>query len=155
MIRIIARKNLPLLRYRGEGEVDLAAKIARSRFATTDKYQIYADKREEAVRFLEAIDSGIEPSDADYPYLSAETGISAATMLDLAYMWLSMDMAWKSVAALIEKITISAKVRIRQAGDQAEISKISAETQAVLDVLGAKPPIQPKEDPLPSSQIPL
>lgn len=144
MTRITATKNKPLLQYRGEEAVDQIANQVRARFATPSKHQIYSDKRQEAERFLSAIDSGEEPNADQYPYLSAETGVSAATMLDLAYMWLSMGTAWKAVAALIEKITIDAKIRIRQARNEAEITKIVAETEAVLTVLGIKPPETPK-----------
>jgi hypothetical protein len=147
MIRITATKNMPLLRYRGEDAVDQVASQVRARFATPSKHQIYSDKRQEAERFLSAIDSGEEPDTEQYPYLSAETGVSAATMLDLAYMWLSMDAAWKSVAALIEKISIDAKIRIRQARNEAEITKIAVQTEAVLTALGTKPPEPPKADP--------
>src|SRR5690349_8260188 len=113
--RIIATKNLSVPIYDTETRIDKNATSVRSRFATTDKYQIYADKRNEAERFLAAVESGEEPDASGYPYLSAETGVTAATMIDLAYMWLAMDNAWKAVAALIENITIDAKIRVRQA----------------------------------------
>lgn len=144
MSRITATKNLPLLRHRGEMAVDVVASAVRSRFATADKYQIYADKRAEAERFLEAVANGSEPDAADYPYLSAETGISAATMIDLAYMWLAMDAAWKKVAALIERVTQDAKGRIRQAGDEKTISEIAEEAGSVLYALGSPLPTPPK-----------
>ena len=148
MTRITATKNMPLLRHRGEEAVDQVASQVRARFATSNKHQIYADKRQEAERFLNAVESGEEPDATQYPYLSAETGVSAATMLDLAYMWLSMDAAWKGVAALIEKIAIDAKIRIRQARNEAEITKIAAETATILTAIGTKPPEPPKADTL-------
>jgi hypothetical protein len=147
MTRITATKNLSLLRHRGEVAVDEAASSVRSRFATADKYQIYADKRNEALLFLQAIESATEPDDADYPYLSAETGISAATMLDLASMWLAMDVSWRKVAALIEKITQDAKIRIRQAGDEQSIASIRTQAADVLGALGTPPPAPPKVRP--------
>jgi hypothetical protein len=148
MIRITASKNLPLLRYRGTEAVDQAASEVRARFATATKHQIYADKRNEAERFLTAVESGTEPDASQYPYLSAETGLSAATMLDLAYMWLAMDAAWKGVAALIEQITIDAKIRISEANDEAAISSIAAETRSTLEALGQKPPSPPNRTPI-------
>lgn len=144
MIRITANKNLPLLIHRGENEIDHAAAQVRLRFATADKHQIYADKRDEAKRFVQEMESGQEPDGADYPYLSAEIGTTAATMIDLAYMWLFMDGSWKKVSALIEEISIDAKIRVRNAGSAQEISMIVAETKAVLDAVGAPPPIPPK-----------
>ena len=154
MMRITATKNLPLLIHRGEQAIDQVASEVRARFATSDKHQIYSDKRNEAERFLDAIGSGDEPDAAQYPYLSAETGVSAATMLDLAYIWLSMDAAWKGVAALIEKITIDAKIRIRQGRNEAEIARISAQAVAVLDAIGTKPPRPPKGNPFLPPAIP-
>ncbi len=149
-VRITATKNLPLLRYEGEGQIDRAARDVRARFATTDKYQIYDDKRQEALRFMDDLEGGAEPQDVDYPYLSAETGLTAATMVDLAGMWIAMDLAWKQVAALIEKVTISAKAQIRTAGSQAEIDRIVNNTTAVLDVLGTRPP-QPPQPKIPGA----
>lgn len=142
--RITATKNLTVPRYDATARIDTKATSIRSRFATTDKYQIYADKRDEAVRFLSAVEEGTEPDESGYPYLLAETGITAATMIDLAYMWLAMDSAWKSVASLIEKITIEAKIRVREASSVAKITRIEAETAAILDALGDKPPDRPK-----------
>lgn len=147
MDRIKSGKNVDLLRHLGEVSVDAAAAEARSRFATMEKYQIYDDKRNEALRFMEAVEAGQQPNEADFPYLSAETGVSAATMLDLAYMWIYMDSTWKQVAALIEKISIDAKIRIREQNDHHQIDRISQRAAAVLDVLGEKPPSPPKVRP--------
>lgn len=144
MIRITASKNTALLRYRGQVEIDQKANEVRARFATLEKYQIYADKREEAQRFLAEIDAGGEPDASGYPYLVAETGLSAATMIDLASMWVAMDASWKGVSALIEEITMGAKIRVGEALDQQAISEIVAEAQETLDVLGDKPPAPPK-----------
>lgn len=144
MDRITATKNVSLIRYLGETAVDAAAASTRARFATMEKYQIYDDKRNEALRFLQAVDDGEQPDDAGFPYLSAETGLSAATMIDLAYMWITMDATWKQVSALIEKISIDAKIRIRQQHDQVRIDLIVTEAQAVLNALGDPPPSPPK-----------
>jgi hypothetical protein len=142
--RITASKNSDLLRYEAEALVDQKAAEVRTRFATSDKHQIYADKRDEANRFLALVETGSEPDGESFPYLTAETGISAPTMIDLANLWLYMDNAWKSVASAIEQVSINGKMRIRDETGPLRISQIVSETTTVLDEIGNKPPVRPK-----------
>lgn len=143
-MRITAGKNLALLRHEAELAVNLKAAGVRARFATRDKHQIYADKRDEANRFLVLVEMGMDPNDQDFPYLAAETGISAPTMIDLAHLWIFMDQSWKSIAASIEQISLSGKIRIRAAAGPAEIDQIVSQTSAILDAIGSGPPVRPK-----------
>ena len=146
MMRIVARKNLSLLRRNGESAIDRTAGAVRSRFATDDKHQIYADKREEARRYLKAVQDGEQTGEADYPYLYAEVGITAATLADLANLWISLNNSWRSVSASIEKITLRAKKQIREASGQAAIDLIVSQTSSELDTIGDKPPEPPGKD---------
>jgi hypothetical protein len=143
LTRIKATKNKGVWRYEGETKIDNKAASVRSRFATPGKHQLYADKRDEAVRYLAAAKGQTVPNLADYPFLEAEVGVSAASPRDLAELWIAMDKQWKKVAAGIERLTISAKARIRAANSQAEIDSVIAETAEALDAIGDKPPERP------------
>lgn len=142
LTRVRASKNMPLRRYEAETAIDNAADRVRSRFATPNMHQIYSDKRNEAERYLAA---GSPPPDlSDYPYLSAEVGITSQTPQDLAALWLFMDSQWKQVAAVIEQIRVGSKAQVRAAASADEIDAIVAQTTATLDTIGDKPPSRPK-----------
>jgi hypothetical protein len=138
-------KNMALRRYEGETAIDAVANDVRARWATPGKHQIYADKRQEAERYLTAAQGGTLPDLAQFPYLSAEIGVSAETAIDLAELWIYMDSQWKMVAALIEQISIGAKAQVKVAADPAEIRSIVAEATASLDGIGDKPPQPPNK----------
>lgn len=140
-------KNMALRRYEGEGAIDAAADSVRSRFATPNMHQIYSDKRNEAERYLTA--AADEPPDlSDYPYLSAEVGITSETPQALAALWLYMDAQWKQVAAFIEQIRIASKAQVRAANSAAEIDQIVSSTRTLLDGIGDKPPQRPPSKPI-------
>ncbi len=138
-------KNMALRRYEGETAIDAVANDVRARWATPGKHQIYADKRMEAERYLAEAQSGTPPDLAQFPYLSAEIGVSAATAADLAELWLFMDGQWKQVAALIEQISIGAKARVKVAPSPDAIKAIVAEASEALDAIGDKPPQPPNK----------
>ena len=142
-------KNLPLRRYEGETAIDTMANDVRARWATPGKHQIYADKRMEAERYLAAVQIDAPPDMTQFPYLSAETGLTAETAIDLAELWIYMDSQWKQVAALIEQISIGAKAQIKTAQSAAQINDIVAAATAALDRIGDKPPQRPPSKPIP------
>lgn len=146
MMRIVAKKNRPLLYRQGEQRIDEIAAGIRTRFATEDKHQIYSDKRDEARRFLAAVSAGDPTPEADYPYLYAEAGETAPTLQALAELWIAMNTNWRAVSAQIEKITVKAKKRIREADGQKRIDAIIEETRTALDTIGDKPPSPPGKD---------
>ncbi len=145
LTRITATKNVSLNRYEAETAIDAAADRVRSRFATPGKHVIYSDKRAEAARYLEQVANGTEPHMEEYPYLSAEIGMTAETAMDLAELWLWMDSLWKGAAAAIEQISLGGKGQVRLATSQTQIDSIKAETIAILDGIGDKPPERPKQ----------
>lgn len=143
LTRITAVKNVALDRREAEDAIDALAARVRARFAAPEKHQIYSDKRAEAVRYLDQVQGG--PVDlSSYPYLAAETGLTAETPLDLAELWLWMDGVWKGAAAAIEQIALSAKAEVRATRDRAAIQAIVTQTAETLDAIGEKPPERPK-----------
>jgi hypothetical protein len=92
----------------------------------------YAEKEKEA----QALDLDPSPDPADYPFLSAEVGISlypgtgqpAADIQEVALIVLAMAAAWRPFGAAIESVRLGAKAAIAAATDEAQV-------QAVLDGL--------------------
>ena len=144
LTRVRASKNLPLRHYEAETAIDNAADRVRARFATPNMHQIYSDKRNEPERYVTALAGGETPDLADYPYLSKEIGVTAPSAESLAQLWLFMDSQWKQVAAVIEQIRVGSKAQVRTATSADEIDAIVAQTTAILDTIGDKPPQRPK-----------
>lgn len=144
LTRITAAKNVALDRREAEDAIDASAARVRARFAAPEKHQIYSDKRAEAVRYLEQAQGGDPVDLSGFPYLAAETGLTADTPLDLAELWLWMDSVWRGAAAAIEQIALSAKAEVRASRDRAAIQAIVAATAETLDAIGEKPPERPK-----------
>jgi hypothetical protein len=149
LTRVRAAKDLAFLRYLAEQRIEAAAAATRGRFATPGKHAIYQEKREEARAYLRAVQRN-DPIDMDdYPYLAAETGITAATPGALAQLWIDRDAAWKQAAPLVEKLSVRAKALARAARGPAEIEQEVQAALAALDAIGDKPPAPPKPDRLP------
>ena len=148
LTRVVGRKSLELSIFEAKAAVDDKAREVRARFATDGKHQVYAEKRDEATRYIAAdAEPGPAPDLTDYPYLAAEVGITAPTPLALAQLWLEMDSQWRRVAATIESISLNAKSQIGSADSRAEMDAIAAAAVAALDGIGEKPPERPKKPP--------
>lgn len=141
-------KNLDLLRYEAENDIEAAAARTRARFATPGKYVIYDKKLQEATRYLDAVAAGNPPNNlAKYPYLKREVGPgkTAPTALALAQLWVGMNAQWEEVSATIEEISVVAKAQARAGGSKAEIRAVAAAATAALDAIGDKPPERPNK----------
>ena len=151
LTRVKASKNLALLRHEGAVRVDLISDAVRERFATSGKHQIYADKREEAERFLKRTNKNEIPAIEDYPYLVAESQIdpdvisNLNAMTALASAWIDTNKAWKRTAALIERISIRAKADIRNARGQSDIDSIVSAAATSLEAIGEPLPKRPND----------
>lgn len=144
LTRVVGRKNLNLRSSNAEQIIEAKASEVRARFATPGKHTIYAEKRTEAQRYIDAINSNKPPEDLKkFPYLAREVGISAPTPLDLANLWIMMDQAWSQVSPLIEELSIAGKAAVKSAKSQDEIDAIVRSTVDQLDTIGEP---APKED---------
>lgn len=122
MTEIRMTVDLAHLRAEAVRRVDKAAEAERQRWITGGSGQamVYLAKAAEARRYLATVPP---PADlADYPLLSAEVGITAATALDLAQTWLALDAGWTTVAARIEGARLAAKAAIAAASTPAAIA---------------------------------
>jgi len=101
------------IREQARRHVDAQAESARQRFVTRGDAQqaVYMLKRDEALRF--AADPAPEPS--AYPMLSAEVGITAPTLAEVADVVATMAAQWIAVAAQIETLRLGAKAAITAA----------------------------------------
>ena len=104
--------------------IDINAERARQVWATGGELQslVYSEKRREA----ETFDADPAPNAASYPLLSAEIGLTGATLADVAAVVLEKSAAWTQAAAAIERIRVGAKKGIAAATDQAGIDAVVA-----------------------------
>lgn len=95
--------------------VDRQAEVERGRYITPGAGQAmtYQAKAAEAQRFVETEGAG------DYPLLTAEVGVTGATLDDVATVVLAMHSQWQLVGAGIERARLTAKAAIDAAEDEA------------------------------------
>lgn len=118
--------------------VGLAVSAARRAFVTDLPAQemIYLAKEAEARAWLAATD----PDVADYPFLEAEAGLTAATPTALANLWLQMAGQWRAVAAQIEAVRMIAISAINaattSAAANAAITNLTSSLTAIANAAG-------------------
>jgi hypothetical protein len=116
--------------------VEAAVSAIRHAFVTDlpGQEMIYLAKEAEARAWQAATD----PDLADYPFLQAEVGLTAATPAALATLWLSMAGQWRAVAAQIEAARMTATAAIGAATTPAEAeAAVAALQEALAGVLAA------------------
>ncbi|NEJ10477.1 hypothetical protein GR238_34520 [Rhizobium leguminosarum] len=97
--------------------IDRAAEQERRKYITSGAGQAmtYVQKADEATRFLAAED----PVAADYPILSAEVGITAASIGEVAAIVAAAYQNWQQIGAAIEAVRLGTKKAIDAAASQA------------------------------------
>lgn len=124
-------------------QVERAIAATRRAFVTDLPAQemIYLAKEAEA----RAWQAASAPDLADYPFLAAEVGLTAATPADLAALWLTMAAQWRGVASQIEAARMTASAAIAAATTPAEAETAVAALQAALALIaaGANPSAPP------------
>jgi hypothetical protein len=110
--------------------VEAAVSAIRRAFVTDLPAQemIYLAKEAEARAWQAATD----PDLADYPFMQAEVGLTAATPAALAALWITMAGQWRAVAAQIEAARMTATAAIGAATTPAEAEAAVAALQAAL-----------------------
>ena len=104
---------LEALKAAAAAEIDAQAEKQRQRYLTPGAGQalVYERKRAEALRIVD----DPSPDAADYPFLAAEIGITAATLVDVAAVVRTLAGQWASAAAAIEAARLGAKAAIAAA----------------------------------------
>lgn len=116
--------------------VDSSIATIRRAFVTDlpGQEMIYLAKEAEARAWQAATD----PDPADYPFMSAEVGVTAPTPAALASLWLTMGAQWRAVAAQIEAARMTATAAIGAATTPAEAEAAVAALQAALAGIAAQ-----------------
>ena len=128
---ITGNKNLPLLKANACADIDTAAETERQLYITEGFGQgiVYVQKCLEANNFLIKYPlSSAAPGNVDntnWPYLSAEVGITGPTMWAVANTIATNSTMWVNAARQIEKIRLSAKQAINAANNVSAINNAS------------------------------
>lgn len=96
--------------------------IVRAKYITIIPGQesIYLAKENEAIRYI----ADATPNLADYPLIASEIGITATTAYELAQIWLFMADQWRTIAAALEAIRLTAKDSVTNAVDVAGVDTV-------------------------------
>lgn len=118
--------NLGPYRRRAISRINSRAGEKRLEFITDipGQQMLYAAKEEEAKSYLA---QNPAPTDlAAYPLMAAEVGpgLTAATPLALAQLWMSMAAQWRAMAAMIEQVRLQCIYAIETAPDRAYIDGV-------------------------------
>lgn len=112
--------------------VEIHTSVLKKRLAYVSNFPgqdaVYSAKEAEALRYM----AEASPDPSDYPFLSAEVGKTAATMADLATLWVSMGTAWRQAASVIESARMTAKADLAEA---ATVADVDAAMQAFRDTM--------------------
>lgn len=112
---------------------------ARQKFITDLPGQdvIYLRKEREAVAYL----AEANPTLADYPLLSAEVGVTAATAYQVAQIWVHKSQSWQQTAAALEAIRLRGVNAIAAATTEAEAVQALHAFDAALTAASGPTPI--------------
>lgn len=121
-----ARAAAALEAAKAEARVTLAAAVTAARAALiTDlpgQSMIYLAKEAEARAWI----ADPTPDPAAYPLLSAELGITAPDGASLAQIWLNLATLWRSTAADLEALRLTASAAIDAATTPEEVGAAMA-----------------------------
>lgn len=79
---------------------------------------VYLEKEAEARRYL----NDLEPDLSDYPFISAEVGVSAVTAQQVAQLYLNLGAQWRVVGSMLENVRLGSIAAIEAATTLAQIS---------------------------------
>lgn len=128
-MKLTMTKDMQRLRAAAAERITELAARNRAAYATPGKDGVYITKLSEARLWL----ADGQPEDlAQYPYLQAETGITAPTTYELAQIWLNRNDLWVMVLApAIERREQIAKRAIDRATSPAQLDAIVAAWESV------------------------
>ncbi|MGV6871745.1 hypothetical protein ACUSIJ_03510 [Pseudochelatococcus sp. B33] len=107
--------DLAALKSALKAQIDAAAEAERTRYITPGAGQAmtYQAKAAEALRYAESAGAGA------YPLLSAEVGITGATLADVAAVVSGAHAQWLAIGSRIEAARLAAKAAVEAAGNEA------------------------------------
>jgi hypothetical protein len=123
-MKISVAKDLTALRDAALEEIDRQASIQRSKVNTPNKLEFYEYKKKEADMWIAAKNKARDIR--NFPYLEAETGITAPTADALATLWVDNWFRGMLAGPAIERTSFLAKKNVREATSPSEIAAILA-----------------------------
>ena len=121
-------EELDQLRRVAKIRIDREAELVRGALASpgVGQQEVYREKRHEAERFLSLYsDSTAQVPAADWPLLSAEVGITAASIFEVAQIINAKAQARKQALSAIEALRLAAKRAVDAASTKDDISLAS------------------------------
>ncbi|MND22672.1 hypothetical protein D3C80_130550 [compost metagenome] len=123
--------NLDLEQWKSKliGKIDADAETARLRYITAGSGQAmtYQQKAQEAAEVLALVGSG-DIDASHFPLLSAEVGITALTLIEVAQVVDYAYQTWRFVGARIEALRLGGKAAV-SAAQTIEAAKAAADIQ--------------------------
>lgn len=109
--------TLPQIKAGLRATIDSSAEAERRKYITAGSGQAmtYMQKADEAARYLAVVAKGDTPNPDDYPLLSAEVGITAPALGDVAGVVSIAFTQWQVIGGMIEAARLSTKAAIDQA----------------------------------------
>jgi hypothetical protein len=130
-MKLALNKNLIGARAKAHAKIDAEAEIKRQSLITPGAGQalVYLQKELEVGRFFATYrgmsEAPITPTPERFPFISAEVGITAPTMWEVAGVFQGAVSTWHHASAAIEKLRIAAKKAVASASNEAAIHKAS------------------------------
>jgi hypothetical protein len=119
---VIVPPTIEEQRATAKSTINAAVAQVRQLFITDlpGQQMVYLAKEAEAQAYTALLSP---PADLSaFPLLSAEIGITAPTASDLAALWLGMATAWRTIAAQIELLRLTAKAAVEVATTPEQIA---------------------------------
>ncbi|MDM9629549.1 hypothetical protein QTL95_27060 [Rhizobium sp. S152] len=109
-------------------DIDVAAERERRKYITAGEGQAmtYMQKAAEAAGYLAAVAKNENPDPVDYPLLSAEIGITGATIIEVATVIDGAYRGWQQIGAAIEAMRLGTKAAIEAAETETDAYVASA-----------------------------
>lgn len=128
--------DLDMVRTAARNTLDTAVASLREKFVTpmAGQEMIYMAKADEAAAFA----SDNDPIAGNYPLLSAEVGITAPTLADVAAIVAGKAVAWKQIAAAIETVRLRGNKAIDAASTEEELDQALWPAIETLNAIAAK-----------------
>jgi hypothetical protein len=110
------------VKVRLKAAIDAAAETERLKYITGGAGQAmtYQQKADEAKRYIAVVEAGGTPLAADYALLSAEVGITAPTLGEVAAVVNNAFLQWQIIGGAIEAVRLGTKAAIGAAATIAE-----------------------------------
>lgn len=119
----------------GRNQINQTIDRARRMFITPiiGQEMIYLEKESEARRYIAANPEPITLT--EYPFIAAETGVTADTPYEVAQLYLNLGSQWRAVGAALENIRQTQITAVDAATTISQVTTAVSTAQTSVDVL--------------------